>query len=199
LIFTLPGTPVLRYGDEIGMGDLLTLVERAAIRTPMQWSEEPNAGFSTAPTRKLVRPIISDGEYGYDRVNVEQQRRDPNSLLNTVERMIRLRKEHPEFGFGDCAILDADDPAVFGIRASWLANTTIAVHNLADRPARIRVSLPDDEASHLLDALGGDRFECRPDGTVEVALEPYAFRWLRVRRGPIEAAPAKRRRTPDSG
>jgi maltose alpha-D-glucosyltransferase/alpha-amylase len=194
LLFTLPGTPVLRYGDEIGMGDMLSLPERQAIRTPMQWSEEPNAGFSTAPPSRLVRPVISDGEYGYERVNVEQQRRDPRSLLNTVERMIRLRKEHPEFGFGDCAILDADDPAVIGTRASWLGNTTIAVHNLADRPARIRVALPDSEASHLLDALGGDRFAARPDGTVEVALEPYGFRWLRVRRGPFAPARARQRR-----
>jgi maltose alpha-D-glucosyltransferase / alpha-amylase len=177
------------------MGDLPSLLEREAIRTPMQWSEEPNAGFSTAPPRNLVRPVISEGEYGYDRVNVEQQRRDPRSLLNTVERMIRLRKEHPEFGFGQCTIADSADPAVFGIRASWQANTTIAVHNLADRPATTRLDLQDDEASHVLDALGGDRFERRPDGTVEVKLEPYAVRWLRLRRGAGERARPRRRRT----
>jgi maltose alpha-D-glucosyltransferase/alpha-amylase len=199
LMFTLPGTPVLRYGEEIGMGDLLSLPEREAIRTPMQWSEEPNAGFSTAPARKLVRPVISEGEYGYDRVNVEQQRRDPHSLLNTVERMIRLRKEHPEFGFGECTITDSADPAVFGIRASWQGNTTVAVHNLADRPTKIRLELPDDEASYMLDALGGGRFERRPDGTVEVELEAYAFRWLRVRRGPGERVRPKPRRAQAGG
>jgi maltose alpha-D-glucosyltransferase/alpha-amylase len=181
------------------MGDLLSLLEREAIRTPMQWSEEPNAGFSTAPARKLVRPVISEGEYGYDRVNVEQQRRDPHSLLNTVERMIRLRKEHPEFGFGECTITDSADPAVFGIRASWQGNTTVAVHNLADRPTKIRLELPDDEASYMLDALGGARFERRPDGTVEVELEAYAFRWLRVRRGPGERVRPKPRRAHAGG
>jgi maltose alpha-D-glucosyltransferase/alpha-amylase len=197
-MFTLPGTPVLRYGEEIGMGELLSLPEREAIRTPMQWSEEPNAGFSTAPERNLVRPVISDGEYGYLRVNVEQQRRDPHSLLNTVERMIRLRKEHPEFGFGECAIVDSPDPAVFGIRASWQGSTTIAVHNLADQPAKIRMTLPDNEASYVLDALGGDRFERQRDGTVEVRLESYGFRWLRVRRGPVERAQPKARRAAHS-
>jgi maltose alpha-D-glucosyltransferase/alpha-amylase len=183
LMLTLPGTPVLRYGEEIGMGDLLSLKERDAVRTPMQWSEEPNAGFSTAPERDLVRPVIREGDYAYDRVNVERQRRDPQSILNSVERMIRLRKEHPEFGFGECTFVDSADPAVFGIRASWQGSTTVAVHNLADRPATIRVDLGDETASHAVDALGGDGFQRRTDGSVEVELEPYGFRWLRIRRG----------------
>jgi maltose alpha-D-glucosyltransferase/alpha-amylase len=180
LMFTLPGTPVLRYGEEIGMGDDLSLPERAAIRTPMQWSDGRNAGFSTAPPNRLVRPVIDDGPFGYERVNVERQRRDPGSLLNRVERMIRLRKEHPEFGFGTSTPIDTADPAVLGIRASWQESTTIALHNLADRSTRVRVALPDEEASHLVDALGGDRFVRRGDA-VEVALEPYGYRWLRVR------------------
>jgi maltose alpha-D-glucosyltransferase/alpha-amylase len=186
MMFTLPGTPVLRYGEEIGMGDLLSLPEREAIRTPMQWSDEPNAGFSTAPSGNLVRPVISDGEYGYERVNVERQRHDPHSLLNRIERMIRLRKEHPEFGFGQCKVLDFPDPAVFALCASWEDSTTIAVHNLADRPATVRIEVPDDNASHLLDTLAGDHFERRRDGTAEVTLEPYGFRWLRAKRGPSD-------------
>ena len=183
LMFALPGTPVLRYGDEIGMGDDLTLPERAAIRTPMQWSDEPNAGFSTAAPKDLVRPVIDAGEYGYKRVNVERQRRDPESLLNLVERLIRLRKEHPEFGFGTCTALDAADPAIVGVRATWEGSTAIAVHNLAERPATARLELPDGDAGHLTDALGGDRFKPRGDGTIEIALEPFGFRWLRVARG----------------
>lgn len=181
LMFTLPGTPVLRYGEEIGMGDLLSLPERNAIRTPMQWSDEPNAGFSLAPAKKLVRPLVNDPEYGYQRVNVEHQRRDPQSLLNQIERMIRLRKEHPEFGFGSCAVVDTAEPAVFGIRAEWQHSTTIAVHNLAERSTKVRLTLSGDTSSHLIDALGGDRFDPKRDGSVEVSLEPYGFRWLRVR------------------
>jgi maltose alpha-D-glucosyltransferase / alpha-amylase len=194
LMFTLPGTPVLRYGEEIGMGDMLSLPERNAVRTPMQWSEEPNAGFSTAPPDKLAHPVISEGEYGFWRVNAERQRLDPNSLLNQVERMIRLRKEHPEFGFGDYSVLDAPDAAVFGIRASWQRATTFAVHNLADRPASVRLDVPDAETTHLLDALSGDRYERRRDGSVEVDLDPFGFRWLRVRRGPVDERQSKRRR-----
>src|SRR4051794_22664078 len=82
LLLSLPGAPVLRYGDEIGMGDDLSLPERNAIRTPMQWSHEPGAGFSTAPVEELVRPVVRGGPYGHERVNVEAQRRDPGSMLN---------------------------------------------------------------------------------------------------------------------
>jgi maltose alpha-D-glucosyltransferase / alpha-amylase len=180
LMLTLPGTPVLRYGEEIGMGDDLSLPERAAIRTPMQWSDEPNAGFSRADRRQLIRPVISKGEYGYERVNVERQRHDAHSLLNVVERMIRLRKEHPEFGFGQCSVVDSPEPSIFAIRASWETYTTVAVHNVADRPVNFRLKLPEDGRDLYVDALGGERFERRSDKTIAVALEPYEFRWLRA-------------------
>src|SRR5262249_26425542 len=103
LLFALPGTPVLRYGDEIGMGDDLELSERNSVRTPMQWSDDLQAGFSTA--RKTVLPVIRKGPYGYERINVEAQRRDVNSLLNWTERIIRLRKECPEIGWGTYKVL----------------------------------------------------------------------------------------------
>jgi maltose alpha-D-glucosyltransferase / alpha-amylase len=183
LMFTLPGTPVLRYGDEIGMGDHLSLPERNAIRTPMQWSNEENAGFSTAPAKQLVRPLIKDGEYGFKKVNVEQQRYDPHSLLNNVERMIRLRKEHPEFGFGNSTIIDSAEPAVFAIRAEWEGDTTIAVHNVAERNACLRLTLSREDSKQLVDVFHGDRYARRADGSVEVDLEPYGFRWLQVRPG----------------
>src|SRR5207249_4442264 len=98
LMFSMPGTPVLRYGDEIGMGDDLRLRDRNSVRTPMQWSDESQAGFSTA--KKTILPVINKGPWSYRRVNVEVQRRDNNSMLNWTERMIRLRKECPEFGWG---------------------------------------------------------------------------------------------------
>src|SRR5256885_9669341 len=99
LMFTLPGTPVVRYGDEIGMGDDLKLPERNCARTPMQWSTEPHAGFTKSA--KPILPVIDDGPYGYQHVNAAEQRRDPNSLLNCTERIIRMRKEVPEIGGGD--------------------------------------------------------------------------------------------------
>jgi maltose alpha-D-glucosyltransferase/alpha-amylase len=181
LMFTLPGTPVLRYGEEIGMGDALALPERNAIRTPMQWSDEANAGFSKARFSDLVRPVIRDGEYSYERVNVEQQRRDPHSLLNHVERMVRLRKEHPEFGFGDTKIVDCAHPAVFGLQARWNGNTTIAVHNLGERAAKVCVRTDKNDGGRLVDAFRGDEFHTSRDGNVEVDLEPFGYRWLRMR------------------
>ena len=103
LMCTLPGTPVIRYGDEIGMGDNLDLPERNCARTPMQWSTEPHGGFTKSD--KPVSPVIDKGPYGYEHVNVAKQRRDPNSLLNWTERIIRMRKEVPEVGWGDFKVI----------------------------------------------------------------------------------------------
>lgn len=119
LMLTLPGTPVLFYGEEIGMGEDLSLDERNSTRTPMQWSDAPNGGFSTAPGEKLIRPVISEGQFGYAAVNVLDQRRDPKSLLNWRERAIRMRKECPEFGGGKWQILDTGKPPVFAHRCEW--------------------------------------------------------------------------------
>lgn len=183
LLFTLPGTPVIRYGEEIGMGDDLALPERYPIRTPMQWSREPNGGFSTAPAARLIRPVITDDEYGYEKVNVELQRTDPNSMLNKVQRMIRLRKEHPEFGMGEWSVLDTGEPSVFAIRASWLTSTMIAVHNFSRSRCNVQLRVPDDGVDHLTDTLKGEDFAANRDGTCDVALDGYGFRWLRIAKG----------------
>ena len=102
-MLTLPGTPVLRYGEEILMGDDLSLKERNSIRTPMQWSTEKNGGFSTAAPELLVRPVITEGKYGYKHLNVEMQQRNPDSFFNWIERAISIRKQCPEFGWGKLA------------------------------------------------------------------------------------------------
>src|SRR5688500_9284645 len=135
LMFSLPGTPVLWYGDEIGMGDDLSLPERNSVRTPMQWSGEPNGGFSTASPDALIRPVIADGGYGYPHVNVAAQRSDPSSLLNVVERLIRTRKECPEIGWGTWHILEAEDPRVFAHCCEWRGGAILAIHNLSSEPA----------------------------------------------------------------
>ena len=128
LMLTLPGTPVIRYGDEIGMGDDLRLPERDCARTPMQWSTEPHGGFTKSD--KPVLPVISDGPYGFEHVNVAQQRRDPNSLLNWTERIIRMRKEVPEIGWGDFTVMPTRDRRVLAIRYDWRNNSVLFVHNL---------------------------------------------------------------------
>src|SRR5512133_51536 len=131
LLFTLPGTPVIRYGDELGMGEDLRLPERSCARTPMQWSTLPNAGFSTA--RRTALPVISGGPYGYERVNVADQRRDAQSLLGWMVRMVRMRKECPQIAWGDFTVLDAQRE-VLAVRYDWQETSVLALHNLSDRP-----------------------------------------------------------------
>jgi maltose alpha-D-glucosyltransferase/alpha-amylase len=114
LMFTLPGTPVIRYGDELGMGDDLKLPERTCARTPMQWSNEPHGGFTKSETPEL--PVISGGPYGFEHINAAIQRRHPDSMLNWTERIIRMRKEVPEVGWGDFAVIHNRDPAVLIMR-----------------------------------------------------------------------------------
>src|SRR3954469_13427429 len=138
LLFTLPGTPVIRYGEEIGMGDDLSLPERDAIRTPMQWNAGENGGFSTAPRRALVRPPINDGSFVYEHVNVSDQRRDANSLLSWMERAVRTLRECPEFGTGTPRVVDVRGrPGVFAISYDAPSGAMLAVNNLSGRAVTV--------------------------------------------------------------
>jgi maltose alpha-D-glucosyltransferase / alpha-amylase len=180
LMCTLPGTPVIRYGDEIGMGDDLALPERNCARTPMQWSTEPHAGFTESD--RPVSPVISGGPYGFEHVNVAKQRRDPNSMLNWTERIIRMRKEVPEIGWGDFEIISTRDPAVFIIRYDWRNNSVLFVHNLDEKPREISFStgLPRDAGGLLINLLAEDHSEADGRGQHKLVLEPYGYRWFRV-------------------
>ena len=183
LLFSLPGTPVIRYGEEIGMGDDLTLTGRDAIRTPMQWSREPNAGFSTAPSKKLVRPVIRNGEYGCQRVNVAAQLREPDSLLNFVERCIRARTQSPELGWGQARIIETGESAVFAHSCTWQDSAIVAVHNLADKACKLKVDVSSSRASRAVDILGSRNELPVKRGRIELELEGYDHRWLRLRTG----------------
>jgi len=178
LLFSLPGTPVLRYGDEIGMGDDLRLKERNSVRTPMQWSDEPQAGFSTA--RKTVLPVISKGPWSYRRVNVEVQRRDPNSMLNWTERMIRLRKECPELGWGDYAILNTRSSSVLAVHYEWRNNALVTLHNFHEKPVTISLTLKDKSGDRLMNLCSAEHSQAGPDGIHKIVLEGYGYRWYRV-------------------
>jgi len=180
LMFTLPGTPVIRYGDEIGMGDDLNLPERNCARTPMQWSTEPHAGFTKSG--RPILPVISDGPYGYEHVNVAEQRRDPNSLLNWTERIIRMRKEVPEIGWGDFQVLPIRDPAIFAVRYDWRNNSVLFVHNLDSIPREIAFStgLSGDQGRLLVNLLSEDHSGAADNGKHHLLLEAYGYRWYRV-------------------
>jgi maltose alpha-D-glucosyltransferase/alpha-amylase len=178
LLFALPGTPVLVAGDEIGMGDELRLTGRNPVRTPIHWADDENAGFSTADEEDLVRPVITDGEFGYDRVNVDDQRADPGSLLNRVSLMIRTRRELPAFGRGAHEVLDAGDASVFAHRYEWQGLVVGGIHNLADEPRRVDL----DFAAELAPAatlLGDPDPELDPDGTCRVDLDGFDYCWVR--------------------
>ena len=177
LLFTLPGTPMLQYGDEIGLGDDLSLPERECARTPMQWSDDVNGGFSTAP--RTVRPVISDPVYGYQRVNVEAQRRSPQSLLNWVERKIRMRRECPEISWGDWRILAAP-PGVLAMRYDWHDHALVILHNFTAKTRVARFDVRTAGNPLLIDLLWTNDSTADANGHHHVQLEPYAYRWFRA-------------------
>lgn len=178
LMFSLPGTPVLRYGDEIGMGDNLTLDERNAVRTPMQWSGEKNAGFSNAD--KLVHPVIEEGFYSYKHVNVENQRRDPSSLLNWITSMIRLRKECNEIGWGDWSVMETGNSGILAMKYIWKSKSLIIVHNLGPQPSEIVLSNKDIGADRLVDLINNVESTGNEKGKHTIILESFGYRWFRI-------------------
>ena len=179
LMLTLPGTPVIRYGDEIGMGDDLRLPERNCARTPMQWSTEPNAGFTKS--EHPILPVIDHGPYGFDHVNAADQRRDPNSLLNWMERVIRMRKEVPEIGWGDFRFVSTGTEAVLAMAYEWRNNAVLCVHNLEGAPREIGMTLEHNgESCVLVNLLSGDHSEPNKKGRHAILMEAYGYRWFRV-------------------
>ena len=176
--FALPGTPVLRYGDELGMGDDLSLRERDAVRTPMQWADEPQGGFSAA--ERLVLPVVAEGVWSYRHINVAAQRRDPSSLLNWVGSMIRLRKECPEIGRGDWAVLETGDPHVLALRYDWRGNSVITVHNFAHTPCEIELEPAVPRGERLSNLREEQELTADRDGRHRVELGALDYRWYRV-------------------
>ncbi|HKP04593.1 MAG TPA: alpha-amylase family protein [Chthoniobacterales bacterium] len=179
LMFTLPGTPVIRYGDELAMGDNLELPERNCARTPMQWSSEPHGGFTKAD--KPNNPVIEEGPYGYQRLNAAIQRRHPESMLNWTERIMRMRKEVPEIGWGDFAILKMRDPAVLAMRYDWRNNSVLVLHNLHEEPREVVVDVElGKEGLRLMNLLGDEHSQAEKSGKHRIVLEGYGYRWYRV-------------------
>ncbi|MFB9235393.1 alpha-amylase family protein [Plantactinospora siamensis] len=180
LQFSLRGTPVLRYGEEIGMGDDLALRGRDAIRTPMQWSFAPNAGFSSAPAEKLVRPVVDQGDFGFERVNVTAQRRDDRSLLAWFERMIRSLREAPEVGSGTCTHIDKVLPSgVLAHRADGPTGTMLFLHNLGTDDVTVDLGELFEEAHQPTDVLTDRPYDAV--GKLDALhLGGYGYRWIRL-------------------
>lgn len=174
LLLTLPGSPVLYYGDEIGMGDNIRLPDRNGVRTPMQWDNTPNASFSA--TEKLYAPVISAPPYDPARVNVAAQRTDPDSLWHALRRMIAIRKEQHALGCGSLTWLDCRNQAVAAYSRAYEGEQMLVIHNLSDQPQSIACSLPHD-TNTLTDAFIGKT--CTPtNGQLSLTLQPYQYFWL---------------------
>ncbi|MCE7070415.1 MULTISPECIES: alpha-amylase family protein [Dyadobacter] len=178
LMFSLPGTPVIRYGDEIGMGDNLELEERDAVRTPMQWTGEKQGGFSQAET--LVHPVVEEGYYAYDHVNVENQRREPSSLLNWMTSLIRMRKECPEIGYGNWEIMDTGQNQILGMRYTWKNKILLIWHNFQEKSLELVVPEEMAGATRIADLMSNIESVTDKKGRHTITLEAYGYRWFRA-------------------
>jgi trehalose synthase len=189
LLFSLPGTPVLFYGEEIGMGENLAAEGRLAVRTPMQWTAGKNGGFSGAPPSKLPGPVV-EGGYSPEHVNVEDQRRDPDSLLHFIARLSHRYRTCPELGWGAFEVLDQPHRGVLAHRCTWDDASLVALHNLDAEPRTVPLTLAGcAEGTRLVDQLDDSTIDLDPDGKTEITLDGYGYRWLRV------AQPGDRRLT----
>ncbi len=181
LLFTLPGSPILYYGDEIGMGDNIWLKDRDGVRTPMQWTDGLNGGFSTAPREALYNPVISEAPYSPQYVNVANARSDPGSLFNVIKRMIQVRKAHLAFGLGGFRWVDPGTSAVAGYLRTYGEETLLCLNNVSDLPQPVRVNLEGlRSASPITDILAGTELPELEGDQLSLALQPFQYRWLKL-------------------
>ena len=188
LLLSMPGTPVIYYGDEIGMGDNIHLGDRDGVRTPMQWSEDRNGGFSRADPASVVLPPIMDPLYGFSAVNVEAQARDPHSLLNWMRRMLSLRRNHQAFGRGTLRFLYPGNRRVMAYLREYDGDTILCVANLARTPQAVELDLAEYEGCVPVELSGPSPFPPVGKLTYLLTLPPYGFYWMSLSK--VEKPPA---------
>jgi len=177
LLFALPGSPILYYGDEIGMGDNIWLDDRNGVRTPMQWEPGETAGFSDASAESLYAPVIDDEPYDPAHLNVNSQRADPDSLLNSIRHMITVRKQHHVFGRGNFEWIDCKNSAVAAFHRTYQHESILTIHNLSDRSQKIVCPLKKSVHS-MTDLLTQQQFALT-NHNLEIELMPYQYLWLK--------------------
>ncbi len=182
LLMSLPGSPILYYGDEIGMGDNVYLGDRNGVRTPMQWNAGINAGFSTADPERLWLPLVSNALYGYQAVNVESQQRNPTSLLNWMRRLIEVRRQTRVFGRGSIEFLKPDNHRVLAFTRTLGRETVLAVHNLAGTAQAVELELSPLAGAIPVEMFGASIFPRIKREPYIMMLGPYDFYWFRLRR-----------------
>ncbi|HVU83767.1 MAG TPA: maltose alpha-D-glucosyltransferase, partial [Puia sp.] len=187
LLFSLPGTPVIYYGDEIGMGDNFYLGDRDGVRTPMQWSRDRNAGFSTANPQQLYLPLILDPEYHYESLNAETQRLNTSSLLWFMKRIINMRKRYKAFGRGDLNVLNLENPKVFAFTRTYQEETLLVVVNLSKFPQPAEIDLSEYKGYSLIEVVSRNKFpKVKEDGYYFFTLAAYAFHWFALEKAEEE-------------
>lgn len=182
LLFSLPGTPILYYGDEIGMGDNVYLGDRNGVRTPMQWSGDRNAGFSRANPQKLYFPVIIDPEYHYETVNVETERNNPHSLLWWMKRLIALRKKYPVFGLGEIEFLLPQNRKILAFIRKHEEQAVLVVANLSRYVQPVKIDLSDYKGSTPIELFGQTPFPVIEDSSYFMTLGPHSFYWFELKR-----------------
>ncbi len=184
ILLTLPGSPIIYYGDEIGMGDDIWLKDRDGVRTPMQWSAEKDAGFSSADSSLLYAPVIDDAVYGYRQVNVEAERANPNSLYHAVKRLIAGRKQHPVFGRGNFSFLLPENNSVLAYVRQYEGQNVLVVNNLSDQAQQVILDLTAFEGTIPLDLNSGRVFPMVTREPYTLALDRHQFLWLALAKRP---------------
>jgi maltose alpha-D-glucosyltransferase/alpha-amylase len=180
LLFSLPGSPVLYYGDELGMGDNIYLGDRDSVRTPMQWSPDRNGGFSRSDFAQLYLPPLMDSVYGYQACNVESQMKNPSSLLHWMRRMIAVRKQHPLFGIGSFEIVHADNPSVLAFVREHESDVVLCVNNLSSRAQPVELPLQRFDGYAPIELLGRVPFPKIGELPYFVTLPPHGFFWFQL-------------------
>ncbi|MCI0572475.1 MAG: maltose alpha-D-glucosyltransferase [Myxococcaceae bacterium] len=180
LLFSLPGTPVLYYGDELGMGDNIYLGDRNGVRTPMQWTGDRNASFSRADSMRLFAPLITDPVYGYQSVNVEAQERVKSSLLQWVRRLVRVRQRYPGFALGSLDFLHPANRRVLAFTRTYEGMTLLVVSNLSRFAQPAELDLSTFEGVFPVELIGETPFPCITERPYQLSLGPYMFLWFRL-------------------
>jgi maltose alpha-D-glucosyltransferase/alpha-amylase len=179
LLFSVPGTPVIYYGDELGIGDDLALPERWPVRTCMQWTNDADGGFSSRPAARLLHRIINDVEYAPAKVNAVDQQRDPDSLFNWLRRLVETRQSCPEIGWGDLSLPQSDQSTVLAQQFVWEARSALTLHNLSKVKCSVQVTdLP--KGSKLRDVFGNRVYSSNANLDAEIELDGYGYRWFRM-------------------
>jgi maltose alpha-D-glucosyltransferase/alpha-amylase len=180
ILFTLPGSPILYYGDEIGMGDNIWLPDRNGVRTPMQWTPDPASGFSQAEAEQFYAPIIDAAPYNPEQVNVADQQADPASLYNTLRTMIAVRKQHPAFGHGKFEWAQCDNPSVLAYWRKRNQERVLVIQNLTGQLQTVKISIPHLAGVHPYDLLRERRLPAIESTRLALTLAPYRYLWLSI-------------------